>query len=106
MDSHPDLVARWIARLLQADSWARDHEDEVLRIAAQDSGLPEDFVHNAYSARINRQLDVSLSPLRLRLLQAKCDDLARGGFLAAPLDLARLVDAGPLAAAQELFARR
>jgi ABC-type nitrate/sulfonate/bicarbonate transport system substrate-binding protein len=104
-DAHPDLVARWIARLLQADAWARAHEDEVLRIAAQDSGLPEDFVHNAYSARIHQQLTVSLSPLRLQLLQAKCDELERGGFLVRPLDLARLVDPGPLAAAQQLFAQ-
>jgi ABC-type nitrate/sulfonate/bicarbonate transport system substrate-binding protein len=106
VDSRPDLVTRWITRLLDADGWARAHEDEVLRIAAQDSGLPEDFVHNAYSTRIHEQLNVSLTPLRLRLLQAKCDELERGGFLATPLDLSQLVEPKPLAAALELYARK
>lgn len=100
--SRPDLVARWIARLLDADGWARANESQVLRIIAQDTGLPEDFVPGAYSPRVHRQLDVSLSPLRLRLLQAKCDELQLGGFLAAPLDIAKLVDPRPLEMAGRL----
>ncbi len=106
VEQHPDLVARWLARLLDSDAWSRTHRANVQQIVAQESGLPEDLVHTAYSDRIYEQLDLSLSPLRQALLAAKCDELLRGGFLAAPLDLEKLVDPAPLAAAQALHASR
>ena len=102
----PDLVARWLARLLDADGWAREPRSEVLRIIAQDTGIPEDFVHAAYSPRIYGQLDLSLSPLRIRLLQQKHDELLGIGMLAAPIDIGRLVDPRPLAAAHEIRRNR
>lgn len=102
VEQRPDLVARWIARLLGADAWAREHEARVLQIIAQDTGLPEDFVHAAYSSRIHRQLDVSLSPLRVGLLEAKCAELQRWGFLDQPLDLQALIDPRPLEHARTL----
>ncbi|MEJ0085671.1 MAG: ABC transporter substrate-binding protein [Pseudomonadota bacterium] len=106
VDSHPDIVARWLARLLEADEWARNHERDALQIIAQDTGLPVDFVTDAYSSRIHRQLDLTLSPLRLELLRAKGDELFAGGFLARPLDFAKLVDPQPLLEARTIFESR
>jgi ABC-type nitrate/sulfonate/bicarbonate transport system substrate-binding protein len=103
VEQRPDLVARWISRLLNANAWASEHEARVLQIIAQDTGLPEDFVHAAYSSRIYRQLDVSLTPLRVKLLEEKCAELHRWGFLEQPLDVRALVDSGPLQQAQALW---
>jgi len=100
VEQRPDLVARWIRRLLDADAWAREHEARVLQIIAQDTGLPEDFVHGAYSPRIHRQLDVSLTPLRVSLLEAKCAELHRLGFLERALDVRDLFDPAPLRMAE------
>jgi ABC-type nitrate/sulfonate/bicarbonate transport system substrate-binding protein len=83
IDARPDLVVRWIRRLLDADAWAQAHEPEAKRILARDTGVPEDFLDLAYSPRVHRQLDVSLSENRVALLQAKHDALLRHGFLAA-----------------------
>ncbi len=106
IDSHPDIVARWLARLLEVDAWASNHEREAFQIIAQDTGLPVDFVADAYSPRIHRQLDLSLSPLRLELLRAKCEELHTGGFLARELDLEKLVDPRPLLEANKIFESR
>jgi ABC-type nitrate/sulfonate/bicarbonate transport system substrate-binding protein len=106
IDSHPDIVSRWLARLLDADDWARTHEREAFQIIAQDTGLPVDFVADAYSSRIHRQLDLSLSPLRLELLRAKGEELHAGGFLARELDFAQLVDPRPLLEARAIVERR
>ena len=102
----PDFVRRWVARLLDADAWARSHPARVTQVVAQDTGLPEEFVATAYSPRIHQQLDCSLSPLRLALLKAKHDELLAAGFLAAALDLDALVDPRPLQEAIELRRRR
>jgi ABC-type nitrate/sulfonate/bicarbonate transport system substrate-binding protein len=104
LDERPDLVARWLARLLDADAWARANEGEAKRIIAQDAGLPEDFVDRAYSDRVHHQLDVSLAPNRVDLLKQRHDFLLAQGFLAAPIDFDRFVDPAPLAAAHALRA--
>jgi len=101
----PDLVERWLARLLDAKEWASQHEDRVRQIAAQDTGLPEDFVQAAYSPRIHTQLDLSLSPLRIAMLKDKHDTLVSNGFLLAPLDFATLIDHEPLQRAIERHRR-
>jgi len=105
IEQRPDLVGRWLARLLDAESWARENPERVRQIIAQDTGLPEDFVAAAFSPRVHRQLDLSLSPLRIALLQDKHDALLKNGFLAAPLDFQKLVDPRPLQHARELHAR-
>jgi len=105
IEQRPDLVGRWLARLLDADPWARENPERVTQIVAQDTGLPEDFVAAAFSPRVHRQLDLSLSPLRIALLQDKHDALLKNGFLAAPLDFQKLVDPRPLQHARELHAR-
>jgi len=106
VESRPDLVSRWLARLLEANAWARAHHSRTLQIIAQDTGLPEDFVPAAYSPRVHEQLDLSLSPLRCRLLQTKCDELARRGFLEKPLSIDTLIDPGPLERAQALHGEK
>lgn len=96
LDERPDLVARWVGRLLDADDWARANEAEAKRLIARDSGMPEDFVGIAYSPRVHRQLDVTLAPNRVALLKARHDFLLAHGFLAAPIDFDRFIDHGPL----------
>jgi ABC-type nitrate/sulfonate/bicarbonate transport system substrate-binding protein len=99
LDARPDLVTRWVGRLLDADAWARANEAETKRVAARDSGLPEDFVGLAYSPRVHCQLDVSLSANRIALLKKRHDLLLAHGFLAGPVDFDSFIDHGPLNAA-------
>lgn len=106
IDERPDLVARWLARLLDADAWSRTNVDEAQRILARDTGVPEDFLTLGYSPRVHRQLDVSLAANRIALLQRKHDTLLRHGFLAKPIDFGSFIDAAPLKAAHALHRER
>lgn len=106
LDERPDLVTRWVGRLLDADDWARANEEDAKRIIARDTGTPEDFVALGYSERVHRQLDLSLSERRVALLRDRHDSLLRHGFLAAPIDFDRFLDPRPLAAAQAARSQR
>jgi ABC-type nitrate/sulfonate/bicarbonate transport system substrate-binding protein len=97
----PDLVDRWVGRLLDAPAWAVAHRDEVHRLFARETGLPEDLLHAAYSPRLPEQADVALNPARLALVRAKVEHLLAHGFLAAPFDFEAFVDDGPLRRATE-----
>lgn len=99
IDERPDLVARWIERLLDAPAWGASHRDEARRLFAVDTGLPEDFVDEAYSPRLALQLDISLSPSRIERLRHCYDLLLRHHFLDAPFDFDAFIDPSPLAAA-------
>jgi len=99
LDGRPDLVARWVARLLDAEDWCCSNEEAAIRILARDTGVPEDFFAAAYSPRAHRQMDISLTPRRMALVLIKHDQLLRHGFLSRPIDFDKVVDAGPLNAA-------
>lgn len=99
----PDLVARWVRRLLDAQSWALDHADETHRLFARETGLPEDLLDRAYSERLHTQADLSLSDARVALLRSKYEHLRDEKFI-EPFDFDAFVDTGPLE--QALKARR
>lgn len=96
----PDLVERWVFRLLDAPAWAAANEADAVRILARDTGVPEDLFAPGYSARAHRQLDIDLSQARVAMLERRLRQLERHGFLAAPYDLSGAIDPAPLAAAQ------
>ena len=106
LDDQPEIVTRWLARVLEAADWASEHEDETKRIVAIETGLPEDFVNDGYSSRVHEQLDVDLSPDRLDALRSQHDLLLEHGFLAAAVDLDAFVAHEPLRAARELVEQR
>jgi ABC-type nitrate/sulfonate/bicarbonate transport system substrate-binding protein len=99
IDTRPDLVHRWLMRLLDANDWCRLNPGAAIQILARDTGVPEDFLGPAYSSRVHLQMDISLSPRRIELLKVKHDKLLRQGFLAAPIDLDTFIDPEPLQAA-------
>lgn len=94
----PDLVARWVGRLLDAQQWAIRHANDTRRLFARETGLPEDLLDKAYSPRLHTQADVSLSASRVALLKAKYDHMRDAKFIDA-FDFDAFIDAGPLEAA-------
>ena len=92
----PDLVDRWVARLLRAQAWGWQNISETRRIFANDTGLPEALLDQGYSARLTDQVDVSLSENRIALLRHKYDHLLQHGFLGSAFDFAAMIDHGPL----------
>lgn len=94
--SRPDLVDRWMARLLGAQDWVRSHISETRRMFANDTGLPEALLDHGYSARLVDQVDVSLAPARVALVRKKYEHLLNHGFLERGFDFDAMIDHGPL----------
>ncbi|MFI0720636.1 ABC transporter substrate-binding protein [Streptomyces sp. NPDC021224] len=106
LDEHPDLVARFLAVLLDAASWAADHPAEVTRILGAETGAGPEGVAGAYRAGTAGSLRLDLSQERLALLAEQERFLHGHGFLAAPVDVAAWADHEPLRRARELLAAR
>jgi ABC-type nitrate/sulfonate/bicarbonate transport system substrate-binding protein len=104
LDARPDLVDRWLARVLAASRWAADNEREAKRSIAIEGGIPEDLVDRAFSPEIHRQLGVSLDAVSLERLESQHRQLLDRGFIDRPIDFARFVDFGPLRRAEEILA--
>jgi ABC-type nitrate/sulfonate/bicarbonate transport system substrate-binding protein len=92
----PDLVDRWMARLLGAQDWVRANASETRRIFANDTGLPEALLDQGYSRRLLDQVDVSLAPARVALVRHKYEHLLAHGFLDRAFDFDAMIDPGPL----------
>lgn len=105
LERRPDLVARWLARSLDAAEWAAANRSQARRFIAADAGLPEELIDTAYSPQVHEQLGIDLDRRSLLGLQAQHDHLLANGFLAAPFEIEQFLDPSPLAAAQELRRR-
>lgn len=96
----PDLVDRWVGRLLEAQAWVWANISETRRIFANDTGLPEALLDQGFSARLTDQVDVSLAENRIALLKKKNDHLLRHAFLDHAFDFEAMIDHGPLSRAK------
>jgi ABC-type nitrate/sulfonate/bicarbonate transport system substrate-binding protein len=102
IDERPDVVARFIARSLDAADWAAIHREDARRIAAADVGLPEGLLDTAYSSEFHHQLGIDLDARSIDALRVQAGHLQTHGFLAGPVDIDAAIDAAPLAAAHAL----
>jgi ABC-type nitrate/sulfonate/bicarbonate transport system substrate-binding protein len=84
----PDLVARYLATLQRAASWAGDHEREALRIVAAEVGVAEEWARLGYHPDTVRHLHLERSDAALGKLDEWAGFLAQRGFLARPVDVA------------------
>ncbi|MFD4655359.1 ABC transporter substrate-binding protein [Kitasatospora sp. NPDC058444] len=106
LDEHPELVARFLAVLLEAADWAADHPEEVGRILQAETGAGAEGVAGAYAPGSHRTLRLDLSAERLELLALQERFLREQGFLAASVDVQAWADPEPLRAARELLRLR
>lgn len=100
----PDLVDRWMGRLLGAQDWVRSHVSATRRIFANDTGLPEALLDQGYSPRLLDQVDVSLAPERIALIRRKYEHLLAHGYLDRAYDFDAIIDHGPLARSRKRLA--
>ena len=99
----PDIVDRWMKRLLCAQEWVHAHISQTRRIFATDTGLPEALLEQGYSSRLLDQVDISLAPGRVALVRSKYQHLLANGFLEGGYDFDAMIDEGPLQRSKELL---
>ena len=92
----PDIVARYLARLLKAASWARDHRSETARIVANDVGATEEWVDAAYGEDLYADLGLDLSEHGIAAVEAQKEFLLTHGFIDHDFDVADWIVRAPL----------
>jgi ABC-type nitrate/sulfonate/bicarbonate transport system substrate-binding protein len=106
IEKHPEVVARFYARSLEAFEWARHHEKDVIRYTAREQSVPEKIVENVYGKSIVAGLETDLSPAKIESLRTLKDFLLRHGIIPRDFDVNQWIDPRPLALARELLEER
>jgi ABC-type nitrate/sulfonate/bicarbonate transport system substrate-binding protein len=105
-DERPDLVARVVARVIEAAEWAKTHHRETVTFIAREQSAAEDFVELTYGAELSQTFEVDLADEKLAAIASQKSFLLRTGFIPADFELGAWVDRRPLALAHELVAKR
>ena len=100
LDQHPEVVERFLARVLDAGAWARRHAQETVAYLARETRSDEDWVVQAYGADVHQQLGSDLSARSVQALQQHQRFLLDWGFITHEVDIGAWIDPAPLAAAQ------
>jgi ABC-type nitrate/sulfonate/bicarbonate transport system substrate-binding protein len=106
LESHFDIVVRFLAQTLRAADWARDNLQAVYAILKRETRAGDVGVTTAYRDGFHRGLQPALTSERLELLGIQKTFMWVHGFLDADFDLDAWVDTRPLAAAHELLKHR
>jgi ABC-type nitrate/sulfonate/bicarbonate transport system substrate-binding protein len=96
IDERPDLATRWISCLLRAAQWGRANPSETLRAAANESGVAEAFVEMTSTDGFDAHLDISLSDVHIRALEAQKRYLFDHGFIDHDFDIENWIAPEPL----------
>jgi ABC-type nitrate/sulfonate/bicarbonate transport system substrate-binding protein len=96
---NPELVARYLARLICASDWAREHEDETRRIVARDIGSAEEWVAEAFDPLLHLRLEPELSDQSIAALESQKDFLLANGFIRNNFNVREWINPEPLARA-------
>lgn len=102
----PELVARVIARLLEAAAWARAERDDAARLLSHRLQTPSALLDASYGDTLTDALEVSLPDHTEAVLRSQHDHLLAHGFIEQPFDVAAWIDPRPLELARALLAQR
>lgn len=99
LDARPDLVQRYLAALVDAALWAREHRERSFEILAAETGASVASARAAYGPSAPDRLLPSWDPRLVELLTFEKDFLLTNGFLAGDVDIDAWLVREPLLAA-------
>jgi ABC-type nitrate/sulfonate/bicarbonate transport system substrate-binding protein len=105
LDTRPEVVERFLAVLLKAARWGREHPDEITSVLAEETGADLQGAAGAYSENSLAGFEPTLESERVNFLGRQKDFLLAQGFLAGDFDVDQWVDEKPLLAARDRIAR-
>jgi ABC-type nitrate/sulfonate/bicarbonate transport system substrate-binding protein len=100
IDERPDLVRRFLARIVDIGAWARAHPAESINYIARESASAEAWVTHAYGHNIAATLETTLDPGAIQALGAFKTFLFERGFLESDFDVNAWIDPAPLESLQ------
>ncbi|QAU34000.1 ABC transporter substrate-binding protein [Janthinobacterium sp. 17J80-10] len=105
LQSRPDLVVRFLARIVQIGDWAASHPADTVAYIAKESGSTEGWVRKAYGDDIHLRQGTDLNPASIAALEGYKNFLYEAGFLQADFSVDAWIDPAPLAEVQRLLQR-
>jgi len=93
----PDLVTRFLSRVLDVGEWAAKHEAETVAYIAKESHSTDEWVRKAYGTDIHLKQGTDLDPVSIAALSAYKNFLLEWGFLKGDFDVNAWIDPNPLA---------
>jgi ABC-type nitrate/sulfonate/bicarbonate transport system substrate-binding protein len=93
----PDLVVRFLSRIVDVEEWAARHEAETVSYIAKESGSTDEWVRKAYGNDVHLNQGTTLNPDAIAGLEAYKNFLLEWGFLKGDFDVNAWIDPAPLA---------
>lgn len=106
LDTHPEVVVRYLTVLLRTAAWAARHHDEVVQLLSSDNGgaTPAEVVAS-HGRDVHRSFEPKLTDTYIAGLEAQKDFLVEWGYVQHDFSVARdWVVHEPLALARRRFA--
>ena len=97
-------MARYLAQVIRAARWARQHRTEAASIIAREVSVADEWLPDAFDDRLYDNLLPTLSPQLVKALETRKDFLLEHGFIRNDFAVAEWIDPRPLALANELLA--
>lgn len=91
----PDIVDRFLARVVAAGEWAKSHPDETVTAISRETGWSEAWIRRAYGDKVHLALGADLAPASVEGLGQFVAYLADGGFIPDNFNVHDWVDSAP-----------
>lgn len=99
---HPDIVVRFLARVVAIGDWAASHPAETLAYVSRETKASAEWVKQAYGDELHLRQRTDLAELSVRALDAHKRFLLQWGFINHDFDTLEWIDPAPLAAVRNL----
>ncbi|MFM8331926.1 MAG: ABC transporter substrate-binding protein [Candidatus Methylumidiphilus sp.] len=106
LERRPDLVARFLSRVVAIGDWAAAHPEETVAYVARETGSDEAWVKKAYGEDLHLHQYTDLAETSIKGLETYKDFLFQRGFLKADFDVRAWIDPRPLAALDRVIAKK
>jgi ABC-type nitrate/sulfonate/bicarbonate transport system substrate-binding protein len=106
LDRRPDLVERFVARVLDAGEWAKHHPEEAVRFIADETSTATAWVKYGHGADVHQHLAIDLSEQSLAALEDLKSFLVQWKYLPADFAVRSWVAPQPFAAASAAARRQ
>lgn len=106
LEARPDIVERFLARVVAVGDWAAAHPAETFAYLARETRSNEGWVRRAYGHDLHRQQRTDLDEQAIAGLVGYKDFLLRRGFIERDFDARAWIDPQPLDAVRSRRDRR
>lgn len=96
LETHPDIVARFLARTVDAGRWAAAHAAQTQSYVGRETHSTSDWVRYAYGENVHEHLQTNLEEASIKGLRSFKDFLFKWGFIPQDFDSDAWISHAPL----------